>query len=458
MKTLSLTRRVVVLSSAWTVLAIVILGWLLLTQFKAGAERNFSELQQAQLFSLIGAVDVDENGNLTGAPNLGENSFLAPESGWFWRVQILSGAPDDVLTSPSMAGFTFSRPDLSEIPYDNQFARTYVVDGPKNLKIRVKESEIDLGEGRIALFQVGGNQSEFERGVRDFALNAAGLLGTFGFGVVGINVLVILFGLKPLDRIRHALGEIRDGRAEKLSGDFPTELEPMVSEMNILVENNKQIVERARTHVGNLAHSLKTPLAVLQNEGRTNAPVSSEIVRTQAASMQLQVDHYLNRARIAAQQGSLTFRTDIVQASERMTKVMRKLNPDLDIKTEIQDDQILFAGEKEDFEEILGNLFENACKWADKKVLIGACLVKREHSDRQWILLTVADDGEGIPEEGYEKALKRGQRLDEKVPGTGLGLSIVNDTVTAYGGEVALGKSRLGGLQVSVYLPAAKSN
>jgi signal transduction histidine kinase len=174
--------------------------------------------------------------------------------------------------------------------------------------------------------------------------------------------------------------------------------------------------------------------------------------------MQLQVDHYLNRARIAAQQGSLTFRTDIVQASERMAKVMRKLNPDLNIKAEIRDDELLFAGEKEDFEEILGNLFENACKWADKKVLISACLVEREHSDRQWILLTVADDGEGIPEEGYEKALKRGQRLDEKVPGTGLGLSIVNDTVTAYDGEVALGKSRLGGLQVSVYLPAAKSN
>ncbi|WP_035266553.1 ATP-binding protein [Ahrensia sp. 13_GOM-1096m] len=458
MKAFSLTRRVTILSSAWTVLAIVILGWLLLAQFKAGAERNFSELQQAQLFSLIGAVDINENGNLTGAPNLGENSFLAPESGWFWRVEIIGDTPNNALASPSLSGFTFPRADLNSVPYDNQFVRTYFVNGPKKLKIRVKESEIDLGEGRIALFQVGGNQSEFERGIRDFALNAAGLLSAFGLGVVVINVLVILFGLKPLDRIRIALGEIRDGRADKLSGDFPTELEPMISEMNTLVENNKRIVERARTQVGNLAHSLKTPIAVLQNEGRSDTPVSSQIVRTQAASMQIQVDHYLNRARIAAQQGSLTFRTDIIQAIERMAKVMRKLNPDLAIKVDISADQLLFAGEKEDFEEILGNLVENACKWASGKVLISARLDARNDTERPWIILSVEDDGEGIPQDGYEKALKRGQRLDEKVPGTGLGLSIVNDTAIAYGGDVVLGKSDLGGLQVFVHLPAVNSN
>lgn len=457
MKAFSLTRRVVVLSSAWTVLAIVILGWLLLAQFKAGAESNFSGLQQAQLFSLIGAVDIDEGGNLTGAPNLGDSSFLAPDSGWFWQVKMIGGAPDNFIASPSLNGFSFERPELTEVPYDSQFARTYFVTGPRNIKLRIKESEIDLGEGRIALFQVGGSQSELERGIRDFALNAAGLLGTFGFGVVIINVLVILFGLKPLDRIRLALGDIRAGRADKLTGDFPAELVPMVSEMNTLVENNKRIVERARTQVGNLAHSLKTPIAVLQNEGRTDQPVSSKIVRTQAASMQMQVQHYLNRARIAAQQGSLTFRTDVVQATERMAKVMQKLNPDLSINTEIKDDELLFAGEKEDFEEILGNLVENACKWAKSQVRISAQLHSKEDSDQQWIFITVSDDGVGIPENEYEKALKRGQRLDETTPGTGLGLSIVNDTATAYAGEVQLGRSVAGGLQVSVYLPAVKS-
>lgn len=456
MKPGSLTRRVIFLSSAWTVVAIALLGWLLLAQFRAGAERNFTELQKAQLFSLIGTISINENGALTGSPNLGDSNFLVPGSGWFWRVSLLDDDGRSAVASPSLAGGEIEGPPLSEIPYNSQFARTFKTPAIDGISIRVYEAEIDLGDEQIALFQVTGNQTEFDQDIRRFALRTASLLSLFGIGVVLINVIVILFGLRPLDRIRNALTDIRAGKAQKLEGEFPDEIAPMVSEMNVLIENNRSIVERARTQVGNLAHSLKTPIAVLRNEGAAKTSVEARIVTAQAGILQTQVEHYLNRARIAAQQGSLTFRTDVAGTGTRLASVMTKLNPQLDISADFGDGSLVFAGEKEDFEEVLGNLVENACKWGQSKVRITAKALT-DGDKGQLIELRVEDDGPGIPESDRKDALKRGQRLDEKTPGTGLGLSIVNDTVVAYGGQTELGKSDLGGLKVTVTLPMGAS-
>lgn len=453
MNQISLTKRVVILSSLWTMLAIVLLGWLLLSQFRSGADRNFGELQQAQLYSLIGAVAVDENNNISGVPNLGNSSFLRPGSGWFWRVELVDAGEGGAISSPSIAGKSFPRPSLVQIPYGPDFSRTFISADGVNDDMRVLESEIDLGNDLIGLFQVGGNNAEFESEIRNFAVRTITLLGVFGIGAVVINMLIILYGLSPLDRIRQALSDIRDGKSESLEGSFPTEIAPMVDEMNTLVDNNRRIVERARTQVGNLAHSLKTPIAVLLNEGEAGKPVAPNIVKQQAANMQTQVEHYLSRARIAAQLGSVTYRTKLAESLPRICSVMQKLNPEKTIELTMPDTDLVFAGEREDFEEIVGNLLENACKWGESRIQISA-VAHHVPNKSSTIEIVVEDDGPGISENHFDIALKRGQRLDESVPGTGLGLSIVADMTDAYGGDIVLAKSELGGLKVSVSLPS----
>lgn len=453
MSQISLTKRVVILSSLWTTLAIVLLGWLLLSQFRAGADRNFGELQQAQLFSLIGAVTVDENNKISGLPNLGNSSFLRPDSGWFWRVELIDAGEGGVISSPSIAGRNIVRPSLQQVPYGPDFSRTYVSTDEVSNDIRVLESEIDLGNDLIALFQVGGNNAEFENQIRNFAVRTMTLLGVFGVGAVAINMMIILYGLSPLDRIRQALSDIRDGKSEALKGDFPSELAPMVDEMNTLVDNNRRIVERARTQVGNLAHSLKTPIAVLLNEGEAGKPVAPDIVNQQATNMQSQVEHYLSRARIAAQLGSVTYRTKVAESLRRLCSVMQKLNPELTIELEMPEIDCVFAGEREDLEEMVGNLLENACKWGKSNIRVSA-IVQSDSTTNSKIEIVVEDDGPGISKNEYSSALKRGKRLDESVPGTGLGLSIVADMTDAYGGEIVLAKSDLGGLKISISLPS----
>ncbi len=449
----SLRNRVVVLSTLWTVLAVGLLGWILIAQYRHNAERGFADLQQAQLFSLIAAFGIDERGRLVGVPNLGDTSFLEAGSGWYWQVGIVDSGPSAERRSPSLGPGRLSGPPLDTVPYDDQFRRSFAVTGPNQNTLRVLEAEIVIGpNGEVALFQLAGNQSEFDAALAALAQNLGVLLVAFGVGVVGLNALIIVFGMRPLDRVRQALRDIQSGREHEIAGDYPDEIQPMVDEVNMLIDNNRRIVERARTQVGNLAHSLKTPISVLRNEAAGDEPVQPRLVAEQATSMQAQVEHYLNRARIAAQAGGTAFRTDTSETLHRLVRVMRKLNPDKTIDLTVPADPIAFAGEKEDFEEVCGNLLENACKWADHAIAIDIA----SHDDPHLFRVCVSDDGPGISAERRDLALRRGQRLDESKPGTGLGLSIVVETVRAYKGDVALGESGLGGLEVRLTLPRAR--
>ncbi len=224
--------------------------------------------------------------------------------------------------------------------------------------------------------------------------------------------------------------------------------------MNALIDNNKRIVERSRTQVGNLAHSLKTPLSVLTNEAGAKGGPAAKTVAEQARAMDFQIQHYLKRARIAAQRESIVFRTEIEPVAEKLVSVMRKLNPDKHIAFNMKAEAHVFMGEKEDLEEILGNLLENAGKWARKQISLTVADAAGGDGKR-WLQFTVEDDGPGIAADKRETALKRGKRIDESVPGTGLGLAIVAETASAYGGSVELGESAAGGLRVEVILPAA---
>jgi len=318
----------------------------------------------------------------------------------------------------------------------------------------IVETEVVLDNaGRVARFRVMGNLSEVMNEISDFRTKLAAYLAVFGIGSILINAAIILFGLRPLDKVRQALTDIREGRSSKLDASLPMEIAPLAREMNALIENNRRIVERSRTQVGNLAHSLKTPLSVLVNEGRAIGGDQGRVVQEQSEAMQVQIQHYLQRARIAAQRDSVVFRTSVAPVMERMQRVTAKLNPALHVSLRNDLPHAIFAGEKEDLEEIIGNLLENAGKWASRRVniTVGAAM----GGQRQFEIV-IEDDGPGLEDDKIEAALKRGSRVDETKPGTGLGLAIVQDTVREYGGQLHLDRSPLGGLRVRSVLPLAE--
>lgn len=449
----SLTFRVIAFSTVWAVIALIAIATVITTLYRQASESGFNSLLSAHLFNLIGSVGVSPGGALTGSPDLGDLRFSQPGSGWYWSVEPVAGDLTGVLRSPSMTGPVAS-PPVSDVPFDSGFQRSYTADGIAGEAIAVFESEFVLGSNnRVARFRVMGNLTELEAQIDEFQRRLYTYLAIFGAGMIGINAIAILLGLRPLQRVRAALALVREGTAQKLDGSFPLEIEPLADETNALIENNRRIVERSRTQVGNLAHSLKTPLAVLANEGRLLGGDKGRLIVDQTSAMQKQLEHYLQRARIAAQRDSVVYRTPIAPALTRMVRVVGKLNPAARIGLELPPDEILFAGEREDFEEIVGNLLENAAKWAKGEISVS--VTPAGHAADRAFVLAIEDDGPGIPEDKAREALKRGRRLDETKPGTGLGLAIVADLVAEYGGRLGLERSKLGGLRAVVELKRA---
>ena len=262
--------------------------------------------------------------------------------------------------------------------------------------------------------------------------------------------LGVRYALRPLAAVRQDVADVREGRATSLPDQYPIEIQPLSDEVNKLLEHNRGVVERARTHVGNLAHALKTPLAVLRNEA-TGESGLDDVVRRQTMAMHENVDHYLRRAQAAARAEALGARSDVKKSVESLARMLGKLFADKGIDVEVIDTpDVSFRGEKQDLEEMLGNLLDNACKWARTVVEV---TVERFGPDE--ILIHVDDDGPGLSEDERSAALQRGVRLDETAPGTGLGLSIVNEIAEMHKGSLELSKAPIGGLRATLRLPSA---
>ena len=359
------------------------------------------------------------------------------------RLASISLGPADIPAAP---------PALA--PFDPSYRRTYEARGLEGEQLTVVETEIVLdGENRAARFRVMGNASLLDADIRAFNRTLAFFLAAFGLGSIVINAITILIGLRPLANVRRALGEVRAGRAERLAGDFPLEIRPLAVEVNALIDNNRRIVERARTQVGNLAHSLKTPLAVLMNESAAIGGDRGRLVLDQSERMRLQVQHTLDRARVAAGSEGTVFRTPVAPTLERLVRVIDKLSPHLAVEAPGEDEarDLVFAGERQDYEEMIGNLLENAGKWAKGTIRVSLNADPNGGAFRT----TIEDDGAGLGANEIGEALKRGRRLDENKPGSGLGLAIVSDLVREYRGGLALSRSDLGGLRAEVTLPLA---
>lgn len=452
----SLTGRVLFFASIWTIIAFAGVAIIVSTLYKTRSERAFGDLLRAHLNTVIEAVSFDDQGRLSGNPQLGSLSFSQPGSGWIWIVDpidIDGNQQGESLSSSSLGLEVIARPTPQQVPFNAQYIRIYPMNDSVGNALLISETEVEYGdEGQAARIRIGGNLNVLEEDVNSFIGRLAISLLVAAIGTLLINMIVILYGLRPLDHVRSSLEQIRNGDADRLSGDFPKEIAPLADEVNALIDSNKRVVERARMQVGNLAHSLKTPIAVMLNEARGLPKAQSELVKNQVGMMQNQVQTYLDRARISAQRGSVLARTDVIPSLERLLRVMNKLNPNVEFSLEQKATSTLIALEGQDFEEVMGNLIENAARFARERVVVTV-----DDFDKDTISVTVADDGNGLADKEKIKALKRGARLDESKPGSGLGLSIVGEIAEEYEGKFVLLDAEIGGLAAQLQLPKAAS-
>jgi signal transduction histidine kinase len=325
--------------------------------------------------------------------------------------------------------------------------------GPDNKQLRMLERVINAGDQGNFLVQVAATTQTVDGQVAQFEIDLGVTFLLLALLLVAAMAFQVRYGLRPLRQLRRDVIAVRRGGADGIAGEFPQEIAPLAEELNLLIGANREIVERARIQVGNLAHALKTPLSVIVNEADSEDSPLARKVAEQAEVMRDQVKFHLDRARAATRAGAIGASANPAEALAAMERAFRKIYPGVDLAVE-PPDKLRFRGERQDFDDMAGNLIDNACKWAKSEVRVGMAILPSGGGDRMYLRLTIDDDGPGLAAERREEALRRGRRLDESKPGSGLGLSIVADLAAAYGGRLDLGDSPLGGLRANLILPA----
>jgi signal transduction histidine kinase len=455
MRANSLALRLFFSATAWTVVILLVTGFILSSVYRQAVERAFDRRLGVYLRTLVADVATPEDNSDRFPQSLGEPLFNLPLSGWYWQVTRLDTGQPDLRASRSL--WDSSLPQLAEQGTSAGFGtRQGYVTGPEEQTLRLVERSIDLGEDGRFLVAVAGDAAEIEEEIRAFDRALVTTFGILAAVLLLTTTFQVRFGLAPLKRISESLAAIRSGTAERLEGKFPVEIAPLARETNALIDANREIVERARTHVGNLAHALKTPLSVMVNEAaaRGDDPFAAK-VREQTGIMRDQVAHHLERARLAARLTVVGTVTDVSAVVQALARTMEKTHHDKPVSIEIDaHESARFRGEKQDLEEMIGNLVDNACKWAQTRVAVEVSS-ERPEPGRQLVRVVVDDDGPGLTAAEREQVARRGRRLDETKPGSGLGLAIVVELAGLYGGALTLGTSPIGGLRAELVLPAA---
>ncbi|VIO71766.1 sensor histidine kinase [Bradyrhizobium ivorense] len=452
----SLATRLFVSATAWLVIILAITGVILSSVYRDATERAFDRRLNLYLRTLIAEVATPDEPADRQFQSLGEPLFDLPLSGWYWQITRTDTEKGDTRASRSL--WDKKLPKLEEHGVDLSAAgvRLGYVDGPEGQSLRMVERPVDLGADGKFLVSVAGDATEIFDETRSFDYYLGGTFTALGVVLLLTTIFQVRYGLAPLKRISEAIADIRSGRAERLEGRFPVEIAPLARETNALIDANREIVERSRTHVGNLAHAIKTPLSVIVNEAGAHAadPFASKVLE-QAEVMRDQVAHHLERARIAARATIVSTITEVAPAIEGLRRTMEKIHRDREIAIEVKADPAArFRGERQDLEEMVGNLVDNACKWAASQVSIEVVVVTPEAPGAgPRLRVMVDDDGRGLSEAERAQVSRRGQRLDESKPGSGLGLSIVTDLAGLYGGSLTLSNAPIGGLRAELVLP-----
>lgn len=450
----SLAFRLFASAAAWTLVVLPVTAILLISLYREALERNFDARLNVYLTSLVASTARDGATTPSAPADFGQPIFGIPFSGWYWQIVPLGKATRPDFVSDSLLDQQLKLPSQNGIEPDASLTRRAYIDGPNDQRLRIVEREIRPSGPNSAPYSyaVAGDSAEIDSDLSEFTMMLIAALAVAGLGLVAATFFQVRFGLSPLRAIGQGLAAIRSGEAEKLEGELPLEIKPLQHELNALIQSNREIVERARTHVGNLAHALKTPLSVISNEARAQEGALGAKVIEQAEIMRDQITHHLDRARVAARSGAIGDVTDVGAVLQALKRTVDRIYEERGLEVVLATAPGLkFQGEKQDFEEMVGNLLDNACKWARCKVSASA---ERSGTGAK-VIVIVDDDGPGLTKAERVSAVKRGQRLDETKPGSGLGLSIVADLAHLYKGRFLLEPSPEGGLRARLELPSA---
>ena len=436
------------LSAGWLVLALVTTGILLTDLYSRALDTTLTETLDFHVESLAGAL-LEAGDPQSPDIALADPRFERPRSGWYWIIREEDGAL--VNLSTSVVGIDL--PGVGSAA--DAFGRsTEVTNDPFGTQLRMVQRTVTLDQQSYRI-TVAGNLTEILQLVSDFRGQTFIVLGAVGLMLAAMSAFVARIALRPIGQLSRAVEAVREGESAEVSGSYPTEIAPLAEEVNELLRSNTQIIERARNQVGNLAHGLKTPIAVLRNEAHARKGALADVVSTETEKMSNMVSTYLERARLAARTSVVGKKADATMIMLRLTRVMRKIHPDVTIAFQRPDASLpWFRGDEADLEEMAGNLLDNACKWS--KGQVGVRLSSERTEKGRDLLIRIDDNGPGLSEADAQKVLRRGVRLDEKTPGTGLGLDIVKELVDVYGGSLELKRSQLGGLLVELRLPTAR--
>jgi signal transduction histidine kinase len=446
-RTGSLTRRMIVVATVWIAALLLIGGFALDRVLTRSIVDNFdNQLVMLLNKSLIAASEIGPDGEVHLNRPAGDQRFVEPYSGLYFQV---SGAGEDTFPSRSLwdrrLRVSRGHSDLKPHLYDsNEFST------PGNPEpLRIAERDIILPGSNVRWrFQVAQSRETIDDQIHHLRSTLFWSFLALGVGLLVLGTLQTFYGLWPLRRVRQEVASIRSGDKTRISQDFPAEIRPMTEEINQLLAHNEAQAEEARRHAGNLAHALKTPLTVITNAATARAPDLADTVCREALVMRRQVDHHLARARAIGRRASAHARARVWESLEAVQRAVDRLyeNVTVDIAG---DHNAQVRVERQDLDEMLGNLVENAAKYGGGRVFVTV-----EHKGAM-VDIEVEDDGPGIPEKERDPLFQRGARLDTDKPGTGLGLAIVRDVAEIYGGTVTLEESEdLGGLLARLTLPA----
>ena len=459
----SLTRRLIWLASAWILVALVVAALVLTQAFQESALRRLGAMLNETIDEIVVGASRTPQGDVVA--QIQDARTLRLLSGKYW--QIMEVRPDGRLVSLARSNSLWSY-DLTlpaDLPnrLDAAFGDviTFNTTGPKDddvtrepLRVAASMKSIPRHEHPV-IFIAAIDRSEVDADTRQFARLTWTAMLILGLGLVSAVFIQVRVGLRPLFDLRDEIADVRKGKSARIGRSYPLEIQPLAEQVNRLLDHNQEVVERQRTHVGNLAHALKTPISVMLAEAGTTPGDLPELVRRQTKVMQGQVDHHLRRARAAARAAhGLGETTPVAEVLDELAVMIEQVFRDKNVEIDWRaPDNLSFLGERQDLQEILGNLIENAAKFSKRRVRVSA-----GGSGLGQMILVVEDDGPGLPADQRDTVMQRGARLDESAPGSGLGLSIVDDLTRAYGGRLNLADSDMGGLKAVLELPAAQAD
>ena len=442
----SLSRRMILIAAVWIGVLLSGGGFALDRVLSQAVTRNFDDQLEYVLRSLLNSAEIGPEGEVIFSREaVADQRFLEPGSGLYYQVSG-RGPADLDYTSRSLwdrrLAFGSAHDDRNVHFYDS----TQFVDE----KLRIVERDAVIPGSKVHWrFQVAQARDGLDAQITTLRRTLVRSFALLAVGLIVMAALQTFYGLWPLRRVREEIARMRAGQSNRVSSAMPVEVAPMVEELNALIEHNERQAEEARRHAGNLAHALKTPLTVIMNAATAQSDDLADTVIREARTMRRQVDHHLARARAVGRRGSAHSRADVWPSLESVERAVGRLYRH--VRIDVTGPRGLQVHvERQDLDEMLGNLIENAAKYGGGSVFVTV------GAQSGFVEFLVEDDGVGIPEEERVRIFDRGVRLDTGKPGTGLGLAIVRDVAEIYEGTVALEESEdLGGLLVRLRLPAA---